>query len=159
MQDGSLGRRVSFSIRREASNKGKRATVKGFVNKTGFGQFFELINRISKLIETTLRTALYPIHLIGFHVGSTEMSVEQLKIYYMIYKFTSKDDLMGNLDKKSIREALIQITKELGLEERQDIMLRAVDTMESSNYELQFIGLNFERDKNPNLKLYFKPSS
>lgn len=156
-EDGLLKNRVSFFVWRRVNNEEKVRTVRRFINKAGFEEYFNLINSIATLITITVKTALYPIHIVGFRL-SRGVSIDQLKVYYMIYTFTSKEDIMGSLNKEQSREAIVRILKELDIEEKADVLLRAMEIMESSNHQLEFIGLNIEKEKKPSLKLYFKPS-
>lgn len=154
-EDDLLRNGASFFVRRDVNNNEKEETVKRFINKIGFGEYFNLINRIAWLIYVTVKTTLYPIHIVGFSLS--RRGIDQLKVYYMIYTFTLEEDIMGSLNKELNRETLVQILKELDLEEKIDALLKAMQMMESNNYQLEFIGLNIEKGKTPGLKLYFKP--
>lgn len=149
--------RLIFSLLGSRNNRIIISAIDDIIKAINFEEYTKTVHEIGNLIERTLNTARYPLHLIGF--GFDRNSIRQLKVYYMLSIFDeyslNKEVIMGKIDKDLSLIAIKKLLKEIGCDEQTSKAEDIFRLMSSESHELEFIGINIEKDKSPNLKLYF----
>jgi len=162
-----ISQRVVFTIRSNSKfsgwtidNSKTVESVRNTIKLVGFQSQLDIVEGIADLIANDFNTVRYPIHGIGLSVQDS--IIDQLKVYYLmrIYNQVSlKEDVMGKIDRELAIKTLSRIMEELGLHDDGDKLFSISSIMDRENYELEFIGINFEKGKTPGLKVYFRPVS
>lgn len=161
----SIDWRIVFGIRSNSkfsghviNNSKTLETTRNTVKAIGFQDELDIVERIAHSVVQSLSTIRYPIHEIGLSVqGNT---VNQLKIYYMmrIYdRVSMTEGIMGKIDRKLAMNTLLRIMEEIDLQDQTKRLSEIARIVDSEKYELEFIGIDFEKGKTPGLKVYFRP--
>lgn len=153
--------RLTFSVSHLRKDRKIIKTIEDIVRITGFKDYLNIILETGSLIKKTLGTVLNPVHLVG--VGFDKKSIKQLKVYYRFGIFDEdeikKECIMGRVDNELYLKSVKDVLQELDCEEQFTKVERVFQLMTFKNFELEFIGLNIEKNKQPSLKLYFQPNS
>lgn len=135
------------------------ATVERVLKMVGYESYLELVENVGCRISESLGTAKHPIHIIGFAFNND--SITQLKVYYMLGVFEQEVPkggyAVGKINRALSQKAVEKIVEKLELSEQNQKVQNIFETMSSENLELEFIGLNIEKDAPLSLKLYFRP--
>lgn len=153
--------RVTFSLLKISHEDDVIRVTQDILNIAGYGSYLTPLVELGVIIKDTLKTARYPLHIIG--VGLINNAISQLKIYYTFAIFNKRseggDYVMAHFENNLSKEAIKKVLYKIDLAEKEGQVNSIIDSMAEDGFCVEFIGINIERDGQPDLKLYFKQNS
>lgn len=153
--------RVTFSLLKISQEEDVIRVTQDILNTTGYGSYLTSLVELGVIIKNTLKTTIFPLHIIG--IGLSHQAISQLKIYYTFAIFSKRAEgseyVMAHFENDHSKEAIKKVLYKIDLADKEGQVNSIIDSMAEDGFCVEFIGINIEKERQPDLKLYFKQHS
>jgi len=150
--------RYTFSLYDRPNERVAINALKYFLDILQFGEQYDTILHVARLIETINETKKYPLWGAGFSLQQNYVS--QLKIYYMLSIFEQETEgAKPMFDDKKSKKIVRRLLREFEMKEDENKIIGMIEYMAENHNPLHIIGLNIEKHKPLALKIYFRMGS